>query len=228
MLKAILFSLEGTLSHVDIGNFMRNYLGILTPRFAHLLSPDKFSKQLMKSLEFAQNENRPEQTNMQTLYEDFGKVTGHSMQSLQPIFEEFYEADFPTLKCLVQVDPQGVQLVEYAIRQGFLTAVASNPALPFTAMREYLSWVGLKPEHFKVIPTSDSFHYFKPQIGFFTELAEKLGVKSEHCLLVSSQTQDLVCREIGMKVFFVGPLEERQADYSGNLDDLFRFLGPEK
>jgi len=225
LIQAILFDLEGTLINVDTTDFMRNYLGILAPRFANLLSPDKFSKQLLRSMETSQSDIKPGQTNMQTFYDDFSKATGQSFQTLRPIFEEFYESDFPALRCLVQAIPQGVKVVEYAIQQGFLTAVASNPVLTLSAMREHVRWAGLTPEHFKVIPALDNFHHFKPQLGFFRELAESLGVEPACCLLVSGQIQDIICRELGMKMFFVGtPESEDQTDYSGNLDDLFRLI----
>ena len=225
MIQAILFDLEGTVMNLDPSDFMRNYIGILAPRFAHLLSPDKFSKQLLKSLETSQTDPKPGQTNMQTFYDDFSKATGHSYQTLRPIFEEFYESDFPALRCLVQAIPQGVKVVEYAIQQGFLTAVASNPTLPLSAMQEHVRWAGLTPEQFKVIPALDNFHFLKPHLGFYSEVAESLGVKPDSCLLVSGRTQDLICRELGMKMFFVGALgSEGQTDYAGNLDDLFLLI----
>ncbi|TGE36724.1 HAD family hydrolase [Desulfosporosinus fructosivorans] len=225
MIQAILFDLEDTLINIDAIAFMRNYLGILAPRFAHLLSPDKFSKQFSKSLEVARSEPKPGQTNIQSFYDDFSKATGQSIQTLQPIFEEFYESDFPALRCLVQAIPQGVKVVEYAIQQGFLTAVASNAILPLNAMQEHISWAGLTPEHFKIIPSLDNFHFFKPHLGFFREVAESLGVKPDNCLIVSGHTQDLVCRELGMKTFFVGSIGLEETDYAGNLDDLFRLIG---
>jgi len=225
VIQAILFDIEGTLTNVDATDFMRNFLGILAPRFAHLLSPEKFSKQLLKSLEIVKSEPKLGQTNMQTFYDDFSKATGQSCQILQPIFKEFYESDFPTLRCLVQAIPQGVKVVEYAIQQGFLTAVASNPLMPLTAMWEQVRWAGLTPEHFKVIPSMDNFHYCKPNLGFYREVAESLGVKPDSCLLVSEHIEDIVCRELGMKLFFVGTLgSEVQTDYVGQLDDLFRLI----
>ena len=225
MIQAILFNIEETLTNVDTADFMRNFLGILAPRFAHLLSPDKFSKQLLKSIVTAQNEPKPGQTNMQTFYDDFTKATGQSFQTLRPIFEEFYTSDFPALRCLVTANTQGVKVVEYAIQQGFLTAVASNPVMPLTAVEEQIRWAGLTPDHFKVIAALDNFHYCKPQLGFFREVAENLGVKPESCLLVSEHAEDIVCQELGMKMFFEGTLElETQADYAGQLDDLFRLI----
>ncbi|KJS50433.1 MAG: hydrolase [Peptococcaceae bacterium BRH_c23] len=223
VIQAILFDLEKTLTNVDYAKFMQNFLGILAPRFAHLLSPDKFSKQLLKSIEVTQKEPKPGQTNMQTFYDDFCKVTGQSILTLKPLFDEFYASDFPALRCLVQVNPLGVKVVEYAIQQGFLTGVVSNPIMPLTAMQEQARWAGLVPEHFKIIAAMDNLHYCKPHIEFYREIAENLRVKPESCLLVSENPEDLICRELGMKVFFVGALSsEVQSDYFGQLDDLLR------
>lgn len=225
MIQAILFDIEGTLSKVETADFMRNYLGILAPRFAHLLSTEKFSKQLQKSLEVAKNYPKPGQTLMQTFFEDFSKTTGQSCITLRSIFEEFYESDFSTLHCLVKAIPLAVKVVEKAIQQGFLTAVASDPLMPLSAMKERIHWAGLTPEHFKVIPSIDNFHYCKPHLGFFCEVAESLGVKSDHCLLVSRHSDDLICRELGMKTFLVGKSEsEKQTDYAGQLDDLLDLM----
>ena len=224
MIQAILFDIEA-LINVESADFMKNYLGILAPRFAHLLSPDKFTKQLLKSIEIMQNEPKPGQTNSQVFFDDFCKATGLSALVLKPIFEEFYTSDFPALRCLVQVNHQGIKLVEYAIQQGFLTAIASNPVLPLTAICEQVHWAGLAPDHFKVIPAIDNFHYCKPHLEFFREVAESLGVKPENCLVVSEQMNDIICRELGMKKFYVGTLgAEDQTDYSGHFDDLFSLI----
>ena len=227
MIQAILFDIEGALTKVDTADFMRNYLGILAPRFAHLLSPDKFSKCLLKALDTTKNHPKQGQTNMQTFYDDFCKATGQSFQTLRPIFEEFYESDFPTLRCLVQAIPQGVKVVENAIQQGFLTAVASDPLMPLNAMQEQVRWAGLTSDQFKVIPALDNFHFCKPHLGFFEEVAERLGVKTESCLLVSEHSEDLISRELGMKTFLVEITESealKDTDYAGQLEDLFRLI----
>ena len=225
MIQAILFDIKGTLTNVNSTEFMQNYLGFLAPRFAHLFPPDKFSKLLLKSMEVVLNEPKPGQTNMQTFYDDFSKATSQSYQTLHPIFEEFYASDFPALRCLIQIVPQGVKVVENAIQQGFLTAVASNPVIPLTAMQEQVRWAGLTPEHFKVIPALDNFHYCKPHLEFFREVADSLGVKPESCLLVSDHLEDRVCQELGMKLFYVGSNQsEIQTDYLGCLDDLVHLI----
>lgn len=225
MIQAILFDIVGTLINIDTNDFMRNFLGILAPRFAHLLSPDKFSKFLMKSISAAQKEPKPGYTNMQTFYEEFTKLSGQSFQTLRPIFEEFYVSDFPALRCLIQINPLATKVVELAIQQGFLTALASDPVMPLLAIQEQIRWIGLTPEHFKLIPALDNFNFCKPNHGFFKEIADGLGVKPENCLMVSGNTEDLVCRELGMKIFLVGNAEgENRFNYVGQLDDLYRLI----
>ncbi|HBV88007.1 HAD family hydrolase [Desulfosporosinus sp.] len=225
MIRAILFDIEGTLTNLDTAKFVQNYLGILAPRFAHLLSPDKFSKQLLKSLETIQKEPKPEQTVIQAFFEDFSKATGQSVQVLKPIFEEFYISDFPALRCLVQANPLWVKVVEFAIQQGFLTAIVSNPLMPLIAIQEEIRWSGLTPEHFKVIATLDNVHFSKPHLGFFQEVAENLGVRPQNCLMITPHINDMVCRELGMKTFLVGSRDtEIQTDYAGQLDDLFQLI----
>jgi len=225
MIQAILFDIEGTLINLDTAKFIQNYLGILAPRFAHLLSPDKFTKHLLKSIDNIQKEPKPGQTVVQTFLDDLSKATGQSVQVLRPIFEEFYAADFPALRCLVQANPQGVKVVEYAIQQGFLTAILSNPLIPLIAMEEQIRWAGLTPEHFKVIATLDNFHYCKPHPGFFQEVADNLGFRPQNCLIVTKNIDDLICKELGMKTFVVDGIGlEVQTDYSGSLDDLYRLI----
>jgi putative hydrolase of the HAD superfamily len=225
VIQAILFDIDGTMTNINTVDFMRNYLGILAPRFAHLISPERFTKQLIKSMQVMQSEPKAGQTNMQTFYEDFCRAIGQPFQVLKPIFEEFYASDFPTLRCLIQPYAQGVKVIEYSIQQGFLTAIASKPVMPIIAVRKQIRWAGFTPEHFKVIPALDNFHYCKPHLGFFSELAESLGFEPKECLLVSENQEDTVCRELGMKHFFVGTLDEMITDYSGNLEDLLSLIG---
>jgi len=106
--------------------FMKNYIGMMAPRFAHLMPPDIFAKQVMRSTEAMINNPQPGKTNLQTFFDDFTKATGIGYKTLWPIFEAFYEQDFPALRCLTKVNPEGKQLVETSIRKGYILAVAAT------------------------------------------------------------------------------------------------------
>lgn len=226
MIKAILFDLDGTLTQMDQEEFMHNYVGLLAPRFKHLISPDKFAKQIGRSIEVMITEPKEGKTNQQVFFDDFTRATGLSFTTLWPILEAFYIEDFPALQCLVKINPEGRQVVESAIQQGYTVAVASNPVMPLLAIEERIRWAGLSPEVFTVVPSLESFHFCKPHLGFYEELALRLGRSPKECMMVGNHPlEDLIARNTGMKTFFVGtPSEEIQTDYAGDLTELNRLL----
>lgn len=226
MIKAILFDLDGTLTVMDQEEFMRNYIGLLAPRFSHLISPEKFGKNVMRATEIVFKEPKEGKTNLQNFFEEFTRATGLTYTSLWPIFEEFYKNDFPALRCLVKANPEGKHAVESAIQQGYSVAMASNPVMPALAIEERIRWAGLTPEHFVLIPSMENFHFCKPHLGFYEEIARCLGLAPRECMMVGNHpVEDLVARNIGMKTFLVGsPSDNVETDYYGDLHELSKLI----
>ncbi len=226
MIRAILFDLDGTLSSVDQVEFMRNYIGLLSPRFTHLLPSDRFAKQLLRSIDAMIKEPKPGRTNLQTFFEDFSKATGLTYNTLWPIFEEFYAVDFPALQCMARANPEGKKVVEFALQQGYYTALATNPVLPMTAVVERIRWAELSVEQFAVVPSIEEFHFCKPHLGFFEEIARKLKLDPKECLMVGNNpVEDMVARELGLKTFLLTKSSENTlSDYSGELLDLSQLI----
>ena len=227
MIRAILFDLDGTLLSVNQVEFMRNYIGLLSPRFAHLLPSDRFAKQLLRSIDVMIKGPKPDHTNLQTFFDDFSKATGLTYNTLWPIFEEFYATDFPALQCMSRANPEGKKVIEFALQQGFMTALASNPVLPMAAVVERIRWAELSVEQFAVIPSIEDFHFCKPHLGFFEEIARKLKLKPTECLMVGNHpVEDMVARELGLKTFFLAESSDdnKLSDYSGELSDLSQLI----
>lgn len=227
MIRAILFDLDSTLFSIDQVEFMRNYIGLLSPRFAHLLPSDRFAKQLLRSIDVMIKEPKPDHTNLQTFFDDFSKATGLTYNTLWPIFEEFYVIDFPALQCMSRVNPEGKKVIEFALQQGFMTALASNPVLPMSAVVERIRWAELSVEQFAVIPSIEYFHFCKPHLGFFEEITRKLKLKATECLMVGNHpVEDMIARELGLKTFFLEESsdDKKLSDYSGNLSDLSQLI----
>ena len=226
MIKAILFDLDGTLSLMNHEEFRHNYVGLLAPRFANLMSPERFAKQLWRSTEVMVREPKPGRTNLQTFFDDFTRATSLAFGVLWPIFQDFYDQDFPALRMLVKPNPDGKKAVDTAMQQGYAVAVAANPVMPKSAILERVSWAGLAPEQFVLVPALEEFHFCKPQPGFFAEMAERLQMRPEECLMVGNNpSEDLAGRELGMKTFLVGAASPPDvSDYSGGLEDLVTLL----
>ena len=226
MIRAILFDLDGTLLSVNQVEFMRNYIGLLSPRFNHLLPPDRFAKLLLRSIDVMIKEPKPDRTNLQTFFDDFSKVTGLTYNTLWPIFEEFYATDFPALQCMSRANPEGKRVIEFAIQQGYMTALASNSILPMAAVVERIRWAELSVEQFSVIPSIEDFHFCKPHLGFFEEIAKKLKLEPKECLMVGNHpVEDMVARELGLKTFLLADSSDNTlSDYSGELSDLSQLI----
>jgi len=225
LIRAILFDLDGTLTQMDQDKFMRNYLGLLAPRFAHLLPTEKFTKYVLKSTDVMIRDPKPGKTNLQNFFDDFTKSTGLTFNVLWPIFEEFYQQDFPALRCLVEVNYDGKKAVENAIQQGYIVAVAANPVMPLRAIQERIHWAELSPDQFALVPALEDFHFCKPHIGFYAEISERLGLIPEECLMVGNHPQeDMVAGQIGMKTFLAGEDSSGIANYSGTLQDLAQLI----
>lgn len=222
MIKAILFDLDGTLTLMNQEEFMRNYVGLLAPRFKQYISPEKFVKQLNRSTEYMINQPQEGKTNLQVFFTDFTKSTGLTYTTLWPSFEAFYTTDFPALSCLVKINPDGKEAIEAALERGYKVAIAANPVMPLIAIEERIRWAGLLPEMFAVIPSMETYHFCKPHVGFYAELAHNLDLAPEECLMVGNHPQeDLVAQDIGMKTFYVGAPEEGiQSTYKGSIADL--------
>lgn len=94
MIRAIFFDLDGTLTLMDQELFMKNYIGLLAPRFNSLISADKFAKQMARSLEVMRQEPQAGKTNFQTFVEDFTKGTGLTQSTIGLFLKTFINMSF--------------------------------------------------------------------------------------------------------------------------------------
>jgi putative hydrolase of the HAD superfamily len=107
-----------------------------------------------------------------------------------------------------------------------LVALVSNPVLPLRAVVERINWAELTPEQFAVISSIEDFHYCKPHLGFFEEMAEKLNLEPTECLIVGNQpAEDIIVRELGLKTFLLDDSTDKaQSDGSGDFSDLYQLI----
>ena len=82
--------------------------------------------------------------------------------------------------------------------------LATNPIFPAVATEARISWAGLDKNDFLFYTTYENSRYCKPNPKYYLEVAEKLGVKPEECLMVGNDTlDDMVAETVGMKVFLL-------------------------
>lgn len=204
MIKHLLFDLDGTLLPVDLDFFFRHYLTALAPRFSHLFPTEKFGEALMASTAKMVENLDPNLTNEEVFWQDFSLRTGHPRTLLEPIFLDFYTNEFPLLKRFIGSPGAIRKILEAAVEDGFSLILATNPIFPEQAIRERLSWIDCHDLPFALITSLEDMHFCKPQIEYYREIIEVLGLKEEECLMVGNDVEeDLVASFLGMKTCLV-------------------------
>ena len=88
---------------------------------------------------------------------------------------------------------------------GYRVALATNPIFPLVATESRIGWAGLEPQDFELYTTYENIGYCKPNPEYYKEIASRLGVSAEQCLMVGNDvTEDMeAAQEAGMSVFLI-------------------------
>lgn len=230
-IEAILFDLDGTLLDIDFGSFMNEYVSTMAGHFADEIPPDDFRRQLFQSTRAMIFNDRPGRTILDAFLEDFGAALPLPDDAIAR-FERYYETDFRRLERWGQPHAGGRELVEAALARDLIVVVATAPFFPKVAVRERLRWAGVSDLPFHFMTTSEIMTRSKPFPEYYMEIAERIDVAPEQCLMIGDEPlMDGVAARAGMHVALVGPdkpsfsepwlSDSRLADYTP--EDLARF-----
>jgi FMN phosphatase YigB (HAD superfamily) len=231
MVKALLFDLDGTLLPVDTDEFIGSYLKLLSSKLEKWMEAKEFIKKLMESTYAMINNLDPLKTNKDVFWEEFCPKISHKKEELAPIFDEFYERDFPRLARLVPKNPIPHRILKAAHEKGYEMVIATNPIFPESAILERLRWIDALEFPYKLITTYENMHFAKPQIEYYAEILEKIGKDPGECLMIGNDVEeDMVAGKLGIKTYLVTDyLLNRnnidfKADYTGTLENLLDFV----
>ena len=202
--EMILFDMDGTLLPMDIEEFTKGYFKLLCKK----LVPMGFEKDSLINAIWtgtgAMVQNDGKFTNKEVFFAAYEKCLNRSAVKDQPLFDEFYANEFDGAKDFCGYDPKVSDFIKELKSAGYRVAVATNPIFPQMAMRKRLSWAGLDPDGFEHITSYENSHFCKPNPAYYTEVAEKLGVNPDKCLMIGNDaTEDLAAAKTGMDVFIL-------------------------
>ena len=227
--KAVLFDLDGTLLDSSMEHFLPVYLKALAARVAPLFEPKAFITRLLWATEqMVANDGRA--TNQDAFMAAFFPCEGHERAELEPIFDAFYEEDFPRLQSVTRCKPEARMVVQRVLDLGYDTAIVTNPLFPETAIRQRMQWADVADLPFKWVTTYENSRYTKPNLRYFDDVCARLGYAPEECLVVGDEHMDMVAKNMGCDTYLVdGPMTALQPDtpeptYRGALSALPRVL----
>ncbi len=202
--KVILFDLDGTLLPMDQDVFVKQYFGLLAKKLApHGYDPEKLVNAIWTGTA-GMVKNNGEQTNEEVFWEVFSKAYGKDAKADMPLFEEYYENEFADVQKVCGYNEEAAKTVQKLKEMGFRVGLATNPIFPQIATKQRIVWAGLTPEDFAFYTTYETSRYSKPNVNYYKDIVEKLGVEPEECLMVGNDvTEDMVAEELGMNVFLL-------------------------
>ncbi|MBQ8280522.1 MAG: HAD family hydrolase [Roseburia sp.] len=230
-IKVVLFDLDGTLLPMDQDTFIKAYLGGMAKKLApHGYEPEKLVKAVYAGMK-AMTTNDGSCTNEEAFWNAFTGLLGEKVREDIPIFDDYYLHEFQEVKNICGFLPEAAKTIQTLKEKGFRVALATTPMFPSIATESRIRWAGLTPEDFEIFTTYENYHFCKPNLNYYREVVEKLGVKPEECLMVGNDVgEDMITEELGMKVFLmpadlINKVEKDIAVYpQGDFADLLAYI----
>ena len=201
----ILFDLDGTLLPMDNDEFTKGYFKLLVKKLAPCgYEPQKLIDGVWAGTG-AMVKNNGGKTNEQAFWAKFAEVLGEKVCADKPLFDEFYKNEFQNAKALCGFNPKASEAVHRLKEMGFRVVLATNPIFPSIATESRIKWAGLEPEDFELYTTYENIGFCKPNPAYYLEIAGRLGVSAEQCLMVGNDvTEDMeAAKKAGMTVFLL-------------------------
>ena len=230
-ITTILFDLDGTLVPMDQDLFIKDYFSRLAAKIAPCgYEPEAFLSAMWKGIK-AMIKNDGAKTNEEMFWQAFASVLGEGVLSHKSKFEEFYEQEFDKVKSVCGYNPAAAETVHKVKEKGFRVALATNPLFPAIATESRIAWAGLSPDEFELVTTYEDIHYCKPNLDYYIDVTNRLGVTPKECLMVGNDVHDdMVAENLGMKVFLLTDclINRADADISmypqGSFEELMAYI----
>ena len=200
----VLFDLDGTLLPMDQDVFLKTYLGMLSKRMAtYGYDPKNFVSGIWQGT-MAVIANDGSRINEDVFWEAFSAIQGKDTLADIKYFEAFYREQFDDVRSVCSFNAEARVTVDKIKSAGLRIALATNPVFPSIATEKRMAWAGFEPSDFELYTTYENSRYCKPNPKYYLEIASKLGVTPEDCLMVGNDvSDDMAAQKAGMKVFLL-------------------------
>ena len=200
----VLFDLDGTLLPMDQDVFLKTYLGMLANRMApYGYDPKNFVSGIWQGT-MAVIANDGSRINEDVFWEAFSAIQGKDTLADIKYFEAFYREQFDDVRSVCSFNTEARVTVDKIKSAGLRIALATNPVFPSIATEKRMAWAGFEPSDFELYTTYENSRYCKPNPKYYLEIASKLGVTPEECLMVGNDvSDDMAAQKAGMKVFLL-------------------------
>ena len=230
-IKAVFFDLDGTLLPMDQDVFMKAYFSTMAGFMAaYGYEPEKLVKSIMLG-SAAMLKNDGTKTNEEVFWNKFSEIYGDKARLDEPYFNSYYVKCFGKVREVCGYTPRARECQQKALSLGLRTALATNPVFPRIATEMRAAWAGIDINAFELVTTYENSFYAKPNINYYKALLSQMDLLPSEVLMVGNDvSDDMVAKEIGMKVFLLTDnlINKDDVDISeypnGNFDTLIEYI----
>ena len=204
-ITTILFDLDGTLLPMDQEQFVKYYLDLLAKKLApYGYNPDLLVNGIWAGTG-AMVKNDGSCTNEDAFWNCFEGIMEKEARKDEPLFRQFYEHEFIGAQTACGFNPIAAETVNAIKAKGFRVALATNPIFPAIATEQRIRWAGLDVQDFEIYTTYENSSYCKPNLKYYQEILDKLGVTPEECLMVGNDVAEdmMAAASVGIRGFLL-------------------------
>ena len=203
-LKTIMFDLDGTLLPMDQETFIGAYFKLLAAK----LAPQGYeSEKLLKGIYAgigAMVKNDGSMRNDEVFWRTFCGLFGEKAREDEPHFDAFYRCEFQQVKHACGYDARSAKLIKALKDRGYRLVLATNPLFPQVATHSRIRWAGMEPKDFELVTTYENSSFCKPNVRYYQEIIDKLGLDPAQCLMVGNDVgEDMAAGSLGMRTFLL-------------------------
>ena len=226
----LLLDLDDTLLDSNFEAFLPAYFQALSKHLAARVSPEIMLPALMSGTKLMMENKDFTRTLKDVFDSEFYPRIGIAPDELAPLLDEFYNVVFPSLVGHTRSRPDALSFVDWALKQGFRIAIATDPLFPAKAAHHRVRWAGLDPEKFELVSSYEQFHFTKTYPAYYAEVLGHMGWPDGPLLMAGNDLERdiLPARRLGLAAYHVhqdpasgsGP----EAGEAGNLSALRLWL----
>lgn len=203
-MDTFLFDLDGTLLPMNQDNFVDAYFkGVATKMIPYGIDPKALIAMVWEGTK-AMIGNDGAVYNNKLFWEKAISIFGEKMLDYEDIFLDYYKNEFQEVKETTKPNTLAKLCVDRLKVKGYRIILATNPLFPRIATHSRIHWAGLNTNDFEWITTYENSSYCKPNIRYYKEILENLGLSPEKCMMVGNDiNDDMIVETIGMDTFLV-------------------------
>jgi len=207
MLKAILFDLDDTLLSNNMETFIPAYFRALTRYVGNRITPERLISELLRGTQAMEANDGTGPTNEEAFAAAFYPALDCEPAEVKPLFEQFYEEEFASLRPLTSQLPEARDVVGWAFERGLQVVVATNPMFPRSPTEQRLDWAGVPVSDFNytLVTTYEDMHATKAHSSYYREILTRLNQQPHECVMVGDDWQRDIApaASVGIPVYWI-------------------------